>query len=61
MFKTIFSEQNKIWEAYKRFGGNFTRMPHRVFGPGHNRRQKVFHCRPSCVCREARHSESLYL
>jgi len=43
IFETNFSEHNKIWGAQKRFGGNCLRMPHRVVGPGQNRRQKVFH------------------
>jgi len=34
MLETNISEQNKIWEAQKRFGGNWPQMPHRVCGPG---------------------------
>jgi len=61
MFETNFSEQNKIWGAQKRFGGNFPRIPHRVCGPGQNRRQKVFHWGPSYLRRGTRHSENLFL
>jgi len=61
MFKTSFSEHNKICGVTKRFGANCLRMPHRVCGPGKNRRQKVFHWRPSCLCRGGRHSETLFL
>jgi len=52
MFETNFSEHNKIWGA-QNFGGNGPRMPHRVCGPGKNHCQKVFHWRPSCLCRGA--------
>jgi len=40
---------------------NCPRMPHRVYGPGQNRHQKVFHLSPSCLCKGARHSENLFL
>jgi len=61
MFKTIFSEHNKIWGAQKRFGGNCPQISPRICGPGQNRRQKVFHWGPSCLCRGPRHSENLFL
>jgi len=48
MFKTNFSEHNKIWGDIKRFGGNCPLLPHRGCRPGQNRRQKVFHWEPSC-------------
>jgi len=52
MFKTNFSEHNKIWEGHnKDLGVTASECP-RVCGPGQNRRQKVFHWRPSCLCRE---------
>jgi len=58
--KQIFWAQQNLG-AQKRFGGNCLRMPHRVCEPGQNRRQKVFHWRPSCLCRGTRHSENLFL
>jgi len=61
MFETNFSEHNKISGDTKRFGRNCPRMPHRVCGPGQNRCQKVFHWRPSYLCRGIRHSENLFL
>jgi len=51
MFKTNFSEHNKIWGATNKIWGNCPRMPHRVCGHGQNRRQKVFHWGPSCLRR----------
>jgi len=51
MFKTNFSEDNNIWGAQKRFGNNCLRMPHRVCGPGQNRRQKVFPWGPHVYAR----------
>jgi len=56
MFKTTFLSTTKFWEAQKRFGDNCSRILHRLCGPGPNRRQKVFHCELSCLCRGARHS-----
>ena len=41
IFKTNFSERNKIWGAQKRFGGNCPRMSRRICGPGQNRRQSL--------------------
>ena len=61
MFETNYSEHNNVWRGTNDFGGNFPRMPLCVCGPGQNRRQEVFHWGPSCLCREARHSENLYL
>jgi len=61
MFEANFTEHNKIWGARKRSRGNCPRMPHRVCGPVQNRRQKVLHWGPSCLCRGARHSENLFL
>jgi len=43
------------------FRGNCPRISPCVCGPGQNRRQKVFHWGPSCLCRRARHSENLFL
>jgi len=57
MFETNFSEHNKIWGAQKYLGVTAPR----VCGSGQNRRQKVFHWGPSCLCREAWHSENLFL
>jgi len=51
MFETNFSEHNNILVGTKRFGGNCPRMSHRVWGPGQNRRQKVFHWGHSCLSR----------
>jgi len=53
MFKTNFSEHNKIWESKKKIWGNWPRMPNRVCGPGQNRCLKIFHWGPSCLCRGA--------
>jgi len=63
MFNTTFSEHNKQqnFGTQKRFGGIRARMPHRVCGPGQNRRKNVYHWEPSCLCKGARHSENLYL
>ena len=61
MFKTIFFSTTKFWGAQKRFGGNFSRIPHRDFRPWQNRRKKVFHWGPSCLCKGAGHSEIAYL
>jgi len=60
MFKTNFSEHNKIWGHKKYLGVTAPEYP-RVCGPGQNRRQKVFHWGPSCLCRRARNSENLFL
>jgi len=60
MFKTNFSGHKKFWKAQKRFGDNWPRMPHRVYGPEQNRRQKVFHWGPSYLCKGARHSETFF-
>jgi len=49
--KQIFLSTTKFGAAQKRFGGNCLRMPYCVCGPGQNRRQKVFHWGPSCLCR----------
>jgi len=38
---------------------NTKAMLHRVCGRGQNRRQKVFHWGPSCLCRGPRHSENV--
>jgi len=38
MFKTNFSEQNKIWGGTKMIWGNYLRMSPHVCGPGQNRR-----------------------
>jgi len=40
MFKTHFSEHNKIWGVHKK---DFGVTAPRVCGPGQNRGQKVFH------------------
>jgi len=54
MFKKNFSEHNNIWGGTKTiFWGSCPRMLHRVCGPGQNRRQKVFHWEPSCLCKGA--------
>jgi len=59
--------QNKFFWALQNLGGAQKRSgvtsPEcpRVCGPGQNRRQKVFHWSPSCLCRGARQSENLYL
>jgi len=51
MFKTNFSEHNKIWEAQKDLGVTAPENSSRVWGSGQNRCQKVFHLGPSCLCR----------
>jgi len=44
MFKTIFSEHNKIW-------GLLPSIAPRGYGLGHNHRQKVFHWGTAYLCR----------
>jgi len=52
VFKTNFSEQNKICGTQKYLGVIVLELPPRVCGPaGQNRRQKIFHWGPSCLCR----------
>jgi len=51
MFKTNFSERNKIWGHKKDFGVTASECPPRVCGPGQNRRQKVFHWGRLCLYR----------
>jgi len=48
MFKTIFSQHNKMGEG--KIWGLLPPNGPRVCAPGQNRRQKVFHWGPSCLC-----------
>jgi len=61
MFKTNSSEHNKIWRSTEKIWGNCPRMSPHVCGLWQNRRQKVFHWGPSCLCRGGRHSENIFL
>jgi len=52
MFKTNFSEHNKIWGEQKNdLGITSPECSPMSAGLGRNRRLKVFHWRPSCLCR----------
>jgi len=42
MFETNFSEQNKIWEAQRRFGGNCPKCPTVFAGVGRTVARKSF-------------------
>jgi len=46
MFKTNFSEQNKIWVAQKDLGVTAPECPPCACGPRQNLPQKVFHLGP---------------
>jgi len=50
----------KFGRAQKTFGDNRPEFPC-VCEFGQNRRQKIFHCGSSCLCRGDRHSKNVYL